>query len=52
MPVKLPPPDQMPAKKLPVLREIMMLARHGAGRLLFNNLKPREEKYGIYKTAS
>ena len=52
MPVKLPPPDQMPEKKLAALREMLAIARHGAGRLLLNNLKPREEKYGIYKTAS
>lgn len=52
MPVKLPPPDQMPEKKLPVLRDQMMLAKYGAAWVLLNNLKPREEKYGIYKTAS
>lgn len=51
MPVKLPPPDQMPAKKLPVLREIvlreiLMIARYGAARVMSTNFKPVDENYG------
>lgn len=46
MPPKLPPVDQMPAKKLPVLRaivlrEILMLARHDA-RVVKTELKPKK----------
>ena len=44
MPVKLPPSDQMPAKKLPVLREMQMIARYGAARVMLTNRKPVEEK--------
>ena len=49
---QLPPPDQMPEKKLPVLREMRMIARYGAARVMSNNLKPREEKYGIHQTTA
>ena len=32
MPKKLPPPDQMPEKKLAALREMLAIARHGAAK--------------------
>lgn len=46
MPPKLPPVDQMPAKKLPVLREIQMIARYGAARVMSNNQKQKGVKNG------
>lgn len=39
---KLPPPDQMPDKKLPVLREMQMIARYGAARVIKNELNPKK----------
>lgn len=43
---QLPPADQMPAKKLAALREMQMIARYGAARMMSNNLKPVDEKRG------
>lgn len=42
---QLPPVDQMPEKtKLAALREMQMIARYGAARVMLTNRKPVEEK--------